>query len=86
MYYSRVMQQYNVDKLKGAFAGKKRFEGYTLSQLARDAGYSLTTVARILDLGRGRETSVDKVARALGFSGGREDVVIGNGHGHKKRA
>lgn len=73
------MQQYDLDKLQGAFKGKKRFEGYTLTQLAEDAGYSLTTVARILDVGRGRPETVDQVARALGFRG-REDVTIGNGN------
>ncbi len=67
--------QYDLDKLQGAFKSKKRFEGYTLAQLARDTGWSLTTVARVLEVGRGRKETVDSVARALGFSG-RKDVMI----------
>lgn len=78
------MQQYDLEKLQGAFRGKKRFEGYTLSQLAEDAGYSLTTVNRILEVGRGRPETVDKVARALGFKG-REDVAISNGGNGRKK-
>jgi ParB-like chromosome segregation protein Spo0J len=77
------MQQYDVEKLQGAFRGKKRYEGYTLSRLAEDSGYGLTTVARVLELGRGREELVDRVARALGFSG-REDVIIRIRNGKQK--
>jgi DNA-binding phage protein len=78
------MQQYDIDKLQGAFKGKKRYQGYTLSQLAEDAGFSLSAVARVLELGRGRPETIDRVARALGFKG-RQDVTIGNGGNGKNK-
>lgn len=69
------MQQFDQPRLFAAFISKKRWEGYTYKKLAKDARVCTASARNIVLKGRGHEQNVDRVARALGFNG-RKDLVV----------